>query len=79
MKHLLISVLLLNSLIALNAVAQTEDEANAETSASTEDADSSEANNEPTQETRNPNAAGEVFIPSEELSEDLPAPFPVDI
>ncbi len=36
-------------------------------------------NNEPEQENRKPSSPDEVFIPSEELSEDLPAPFPVDI
>ena len=32
-----------------------------------------------TSETEGDGDTGEVFVPSEEISEDFPAPFPVDI
>jgi len=60
-------------------LAQTPPTSDQESQSSENEVDQSVQNDRQDQEESNPNPPDEVFIPSEELSEDSSAPFPVDI
>ena len=60
-------------------LAQTPPSSDQESQTSENEIDQSVENDRQDQEESNPNPPDEVFIPSEELSEDSSAPFPVDI
>lgn len=62
------------------AIAQEDKQSQDETEPEQQSVENSDLpDNQQSQEASKPNTSGEVFIPSEELSEDSSAPFPVDI
>ena len=94
MRYLLISLLVLGCLVVVPLKAQTSGEvANTEEPLSEQEAKQEEAKQEAAkqkaeqekreqarrQQASKKDDEGGVFKPSEEISEDLPAPFPVDI